>query len=619
MSSSSPPDRSGAAVAAEKRWLGTLTHISLRCSAGAYAVLLAQLAGCDDSETGPQPPLVIPDIVVILDEAGPATDSGIGDAARDASSLEAAAIDAPALVSSTGLDSGRSNNGRSNDSRTVDTEANPLCGNGLLELGEQCDDGNQNVADGCVQCFTVPFCGNRRVEAGEHCDDGNTITTDGCAGCVVVPLCGNGSIEFGEECDSPDASKCQSCKKVKTPTCGNGRVEFGEQCDSDAEACVQCRLVTPLCGDGVVNSDEQCDDANTFDNDGCDRLCRVRKCGDGIVQEGEHCDPPGTVCRADCTLLPPHCGDGTTQVAERETCDDGNDERGDGCYNCDTECGNGIVEPILGELCEPEMVARPCTASITSFCVPCASSDCETRDMCNAESCQPVLSCTLPPQSRDAGAEGHEGELVCESTQTPGEPCHLPPTNLTPTGGFELDSAGFAPGDPRVALSHVDTDGFAAQGALLVLFDNQATGGSNEARGAALCLSVEPNKVYDFQAAYRFLDATWQSSGVTVSLFLYNTADCTGSPVTPEQSRGVKAGVETSWTGYSSSADTSSLNQAGPTSMLVKLDVWRSPELSAVSVLWDDVSVVERGAITPCDVPPGVDAGASSSHTATAP
>ena len=31
--------------------------------------------------------------------------------------------------------------------------------------------------------FSVPVCGNRIVERGEQCDDGNMIATDGCDAC----------------------------------------------------------------------------------------------------------------------------------------------------------------------------------------------------------------------------------------------------------------------------------------------------------------------------------------------------------------------------------------------------------------------------------------------------
>ena len=89
----------------------------------------------------------------------------------------------------------------------------PTCGNGLVETGEQCDDNNTISGDGCSSsCQTegeVPptgepgggeepgggtegpsgpgggtapaMCGNAIVETGEQCDDGNQVSGDGCS------------------------------------------------------------------------------------------------------------------------------------------------------------------------------------------------------------------------------------------------------------------------------------------------------------------------------------------------------------------------------------------------------------------------------------------------------
>jgi cysteine-rich repeat protein len=60
-----------------------------------------------------------------------------------------------------------------------------LCGNGLLETGEECDDGNVTNGDGCsAQCkIEIPtsFCGDGIFDAGEECDDGNNTNGDGCS------------------------------------------------------------------------------------------------------------------------------------------------------------------------------------------------------------------------------------------------------------------------------------------------------------------------------------------------------------------------------------------------------------------------------------------------------
>ena len=60
-----------------------------------------------------------------------------------------------------------------------------LCGNGILETTEECDDGNTNNGDGCsAQCkieVSTAVCGNGILETGEQCDDGNTTSGDGCS------------------------------------------------------------------------------------------------------------------------------------------------------------------------------------------------------------------------------------------------------------------------------------------------------------------------------------------------------------------------------------------------------------------------------------------------------
>ncbi len=54
------------------------------------------------------------------------------------------------------------------------------CGNGRLEGGEACDDGNATHGDGCDGNCTATACGNGVKTAGEVCDDGNTVNGDGC-------------------------------------------------------------------------------------------------------------------------------------------------------------------------------------------------------------------------------------------------------------------------------------------------------------------------------------------------------------------------------------------------------------------------------------------------------
>ena len=181
-----------------------------------------------------------------------------------------------------------------------------VCGNGIVEAGEECDDGNTNNCDGCSNaCTLVTGCGDGVVCGTEQCDDGNTTSCDGCSATCMVEtglLCGDGIVDTacGEQCDPPVPGRCDAlCQRI--PYCGDGIVDPGEQCDdgntNNCDGCSNaCTLVTG-CGDGVVCGTEQCDDGNTTSCDGCSATCTIEqgfRCGDGIVDAacGEQCDPP---------------------------------------------------------------------------------------------------------------------------------------------------------------------------------------------------------------------------------------------------------------------------------------------------------------------------------------
>jgi cysteine-rich repeat protein len=68
-----------------------------------------------------------------------------------------------------------------------------VCGNGTIEIGEQCDDGNTDACDGCSPACRPETCGDGVVACGEECDAGaanGTPASDCSATCtfVVPPL-----------------------------------------------------------------------------------------------------------------------------------------------------------------------------------------------------------------------------------------------------------------------------------------------------------------------------------------------------------------------------------------------------------------------------------------------
>ncbi len=235
-----------------------------------------------------------------------------------------------------------------------------LCGNGISDENEQCEDGNVRDGDGCTSdCRFEPlYCcrGGGRVvvptaarerrptlAAGSLCSDFDAAYdqvvsasrdfNDAC-------LCGNDSLDPGEQCDGRQFAPLADGAE---PTCASqakwtiGELGCAADCTLDTAA---CQLA--VCGDSRLAPGEECDDKgqNTV---ACDSDCSFPVCGDGLVNPaaGEECDDAwenvdgvSGACRTDCTLAV--CGDGIVDVGEQ--CDDANDVVGDGCTaNCALE------------------------------------------------------------------------------------------------------------------------------------------------------------------------------------------------------------------------------------------------------------------------------------------
>lgn len=94
----------------------------------------------------------------------------------------------------------------------------PRCGDGAVQKGEECDDGNALDNDDCTNKCAKPICGDGVVQNGEQCDTGGNnsdFLANACRSGCTAPRCGDGVTDNGEECDGGD-SCTTDCAKIKT-------------------------------------------------------------------------------------------------------------------------------------------------------------------------------------------------------------------------------------------------------------------------------------------------------------------------------------------------------------------------------------------------------------------
>ncbi len=346
-----------------------------------------------------------------------------------------------------------------------------VCGDGVVSPSEECDDRNDRHRDGCAPfcvieagwscsgqpsgCFRTdvpvpPNCGDGLLDGGEACDDGNLLVGDGCdAACTVEDGWGcSGSpsacVADGLPADTgrPGTDIADASDSHVAPSDGAGDVsdagsgdanvggDTGERADTD-DARNPDGGADDLGPDPIADTD---DDAGTDDDADTDDTAVVDAPDVGDALDGSDTppdSPPPPCDEVGCTHLDEPCAVG---VCDPDTgacaasvfpdgagCDDGNactegDRCTDGvCGGPPRSCHEG---PCQISLCDPH----------TGDCVPRDAEDGTACDDdpsdCRSGACA-VGEClvTTVDDCSDCGAEGVglcvEGECGIVSPEGP--------------------------------------------------------------------------------------------------------------------------------------------------------------------------------------------------------
>jgi cysteine-rich repeat protein len=236
------------------------------------------------------------------------------------------------------------NENQSSNTNNSNQNTTPICGDGVVDSGETCDDGDGLNTDGCPDgpggTCRQAFCGDGFLWAGhEGCDDGNKTDGDGCSAACMLESCGNGVVDEGEACDDGNGVNTDACPDGPGGTCqhafcGDGFVWAGnETCDDGntdpcaGQCAVDCSRPGPVCGDGVLECHEACDQGD-FGGATCDSVTNGAEpygdlgCTNTCGYDTQGCFSSSTCSSHGECPVGQQCDPGVGCVAVGNTCDD---------------------------------------------------------------------------------------------------------------------------------------------------------------------------------------------------------------------------------------------------------------------------------------------------------
>jgi cysteine-rich repeat protein len=250
---------------------------------------------------------------------------------------------------------------------------NNVCGNGVVDSGEQCDDGTRNGTPASCCSSTCQFQPN-----STGCDDGNACTQNdhcdasgNCLGGSSAPI--NTSCDDGVFCNGADTCDgAGGCAIHGINPC------LGTQCNT-------CQEATRSCADPSGTSCEA-------DNN----LCTVDVCdgaGSCVLSSAVSCSDDGDACNGPETCNPATgmCASGPPAPLGT-SCNDGVF-----CNGADTCDGSGGCNGHSGDPCvHGEDCNRHCNEAAATCFDPATTHCTDDQEVCTDDLCDGTGNCTHP-------------------------------------------------------------------------------------------------------------------------------------------------------------------------------------------------------------------------------
>ena len=292
------------------------------------------------------------------------------------------------------------------------------CGDGDLDAGEACDDGNTASGDCCSATC--------EAEAPGPCaSDGNVCTTDLCDGAGHCAHTANTA-----PCN--DGNFCNGADTCAGGTCG---VHAGDPCLAGAVCNRTCNEATDSCaapaGASCPDDGNGCTDDRCNGSGACLHPANSAPCSDGLF-----CNGADTCSGGSCVV---HAGDPCAAGAEcNRTCNEAGDtcaapagsacgDDGNGCTDdrCD---GNGAcLHPANSSPCSDGLFCNGADTCSGGSCVLHAGDPCAAGAECNRSCNESADSCAAPAGSAcTADANGCTDD-VCDGAGQCGHPANAAP------------------------------------------------------------------------------------------------------------------------------------------------------------------------------------------------